>query len=146
MPKISLILSEKGSVVHQVTQGATVLEAAKIMNDHQCGSLVVMKDDKLVGIITERDVLSRVVAEQRDPASTPVVAVMTHEVAVCGLETKIEEARTVMRNRRIRHLPVVDKDHKLLGMISIGDLNAFRLNGQEQTIHFLHEYLYGETV
>jgi CBS domain-containing protein len=68
---------------------------------------------------------------------------MTEEV-VCGtLETSIEEARGAMKNRRIRHLPLVDDDRRLLGMISIGDLNAHEIDGHEQTIHLLQEYLYG---
>ena len=117
-----------------------------MMNENKCGSLLVTEDTQLLGIITERDVLSRVVAAERDPAATPVLAVMTQEIAVCTAETSIEEARTVMRNRRIRHLPVVDGHDQLVGVVSIGDLNAYRLEGQEKTIHLLHEYLYGQPI
>lgn len=144
MANVASILAEKGSQVLTISKGATVLEAAKLMNEHKCGSLLVTEDTQLQGIITERDVLSRVVAVSRDPAATPVLAVMTQEIAVCTPQTSIEEARTVMRNRRIRHLPVVDERDKLIGVVSIGDLNAHRLEGQEKTIHLLHEYLYGQ--
>jgi CBS-domain-containing membrane protein len=88
-------------------------------------------------------VLRRVVAERRDPMVTTVAQVMTTEVLCCTLETTVEEARGVMKNRRIRHLPVVDADNRLRGLISIGDLNAHQATAQEQTIHLLHEYLYG---
>jgi CBS domain-containing protein len=146
MSNVASILAEKGSQVLTISKGATVLEAARMMNEHKCGSLLVTEDTQLQGIITERDVLSRVVATQRDPAATPVLAVMTQEIAVCKPETSIEEARTVMRNRRIRHLPVVDEHDKLIGLVSIGDLNAYHLEGQEKTIHLLHEYLYGQPI
>ena len=94
-------------------------------------------------MFTERDVLRRVVGERRDPAATTVADVMTVEVVCCTPETTIEEARGAMMNRRIRHLPVVDGDRRLHGLISIGDLNAWHLDTQEQTIHLLNEYLYG---
>jgi CBS-domain-containing membrane protein len=68
---------------------------------------------------------------------------MTTEVVCCQLETSVEEARAVMMTRRIRHLPVVNDQGELLGLISIGDLNAYQVAHQEQTIHTLHEYLYG---
>ena len=57
----------------------------------------------------------------------------------------MEEARSVMKNRRIRHLPVVDEQERLVGLVSIGDLNAFNANTQEQTLHVLQEYIYGRT-
>jgi CBS domain-containing protein len=113
------------------------------MNDHKVGAVVVADEGRLVGMFTERDVLRRVVGERRDPVTTLVGAVMTSEVVCCTPETSIEEARGAMKNRRIRHLPVVDGEGHLMGMISIGDLNAYHVNSQEQTIHLLHEYLYG---
>ena len=115
------------------------------MNQHRVGSLVVEEDDHIVGMFTERDILQRVVGEHRDPATTLVAEVMTTEVACCRPETSIEEARGSMKTRRVRHLPVADESGQLQGMISIGDLNAFQSVSQEQTIHLLHEYLYGRS-
>jgi CBS domain-containing protein len=88
-------------------------------------------------------VLVRVVAERRDPTATRVADVMTAEVFCCTPETPFEEARAVMKTRRIRHLPVLDGERKLLGLASIGDLNAFHADSQEQTIYLLNEYLWG---
>ena len=68
---------------------------------------------------------------------------MTTEVVCCTPETTIAEARGAMKNRRVRHLPLVDGDHRLLGLISIGDLNAFEAASREETIFWMHEYLYG---
>lgn len=145
MTTIRELLADKGSDVFSISQDATVLDAAMLMNDNKIGALVVLHEGRLVGIFTERDVLRRVVGEQRNPATTKIQEAMTTDVACCREDTSIEEARTVMKNHRIRHLPVVDREMWLKGLISIGDLNAYRVNSQEATIHFLHEYLYGRT-
>lgn len=143
METVREILRKKGTLVHSIAKEATVLDAALLMNEHRIGAVVVLEDDRVTGMFTERDVLRRVVAAQRDTAVTSVSDVMTTEI-VCGtLDTGIEEARGAMKNRRIRHLPLVDGDRRLLGLISIGDLNAHDAGNQEQTIHLLHEYLYG---
>jgi CBS domain-containing protein len=142
MATVREILAQKGTQVLSIGSDATALDAALLMNEHKIGSLVVSDNGRLRGIVTERDILRRVVAERRDPAKTKVAEVMTTEVACCRLSTKVDEARGVMKNRRIRHLPVVE-DGMLKGMVSIGDLNAWQNTEQEVTIHFLHEYLYG---
>lgn len=143
MAKVKDILARKGSQVICIDRTATVLEAAQRMNEHRIGSVVVSEFGHVVGIFTERDVLQRVVAEGRDPATLRVGEVMTEEVACCHPETSLEEASTAMKERRIRRLPVVDGGNKLIGMISMGDLNAMHASSQEHTIHLLHEYLYG---
>jgi CBS domain-containing protein len=143
MATVRLILAKKGSHVFTVGKHATVLDAALLMNEHRIGALVVVESGRVSGMFTERDVLHRVVAQQRDPASTLVAEVMTTEVAVCTPDTTIEEARGAMKNRRIRHLPLVDGDNQLQGLISIGDLNAHETSDNEHTIHLLQEYLYG---
>lgn len=143
MPTVRDILSIKGPKVRTVGPSITVLEAAQVMNEDKIGSLVVMDDDRLVGVFTERDVLQRIVVPCRDPAKTQVGEVMTTELVCCRPHTKLEEARAVMKNRRIRHLPVIDDEERLCGMISIGDLNAQLANEQESTIHVLEQYIYG---
>ncbi|MBL4701201.1 MAG: CBS domain-containing protein [Phycisphaeraceae bacterium] len=146
MANIASILAEKGSEVLSVSKSTTVLEAARMMTKNKCGSLLVTQDTKLLGIITERDVLSRVVALELAPTATPVAAVMSKEISVCNVQTSVDEARTLMRNLRIRHLPVVDDAENIIGLISIGDLNASQLEGQQQAIHQMHEYIYGQTL
>ena len=143
MATVREILARKGPHVFTTGPGATVLEAALLMNEHKIGSLVVIDDGRVVGIFTERDVLRRVVGEERHPAKTQVGEVMTTELVCCTPETTIAEARGAMKNRRVRHLPLVDDDHRLLGLISIGDLNAYETSDHEQTIYLLQEYLYG---
>src|SRR5436190_22135521 len=104
MATVREILARKGSQTFTVGKGATVLEAALLMNEHKIGALVVIEDGRVVGMFTERDVLRRVVGEQRDPGQTRVADVMSAEVVCCTLATTIDEARGAMTNRRVRHL------------------------------------------
>lgn len=123
----------------------TVLAATQRMNEHSVGALLVTEQGDLCGIFTERDVLRRVVAAQRDPAKTHVREVMTTEMACATPETSVDDARSIFKKHRIRHLPVVGVKGELVGMISIGDLNAHLANDREVTMHFLNEYLHGRT-
>ena len=143
MDTVRSLLANKGSHVWSVGRNATVLQGALLMREHHVGCLVVLDQDQVVGIFTERDVLQRVVGEERDPARTAVGEVMTEEVVCCTPETRLEEVRAAMKNRRLRHLPVMNGDHKLVGLISIGDLNAHLVADQEATIFALHEYMHG---
>ena len=143
MATVRDILAVKGAHVQSIGPEATALDAAVLMNEHKIGSLVVLDGGRLAGIVTERDVLQRVVAQRRDPADMKVCDAMTAEVACCTMDTPLDEARGVMKNRRIRHLPVVDVNDKLLGLVSIGDLNAHQARDQEGTIHVLNEYIHG---
>ena len=143
MSNVQAIVSRKGSAVLTVGPDASVLDASKLMNEHKLGALIVLDQDKVCGMFTERDVLRRIVAEQRDPATTTVGQVMTEKVVTCSPDVDIDCARNIFMEKRIRHLPVLDENQRLVGMISIGDLNAWELNGQEMKIAALEEYLYG---
>ncbi len=134
------LLAVKGGSIASLGPAASVLDAAQLMNDRHIGSVLVIDDDRLVGIFTERDVLRRIVAERRDPSSTPLAEVMTSPVACGAPHTTLNELRTVMRRRKIRHIPIV-KWRRALGMISIGDLNQAEHDVQEQTISYLEQYM-----
>lgn len=121
----------------------TVLAATRLMDEQGVGSLLVTEDDSIVGIFTERDVLRRVVAEERLPATVFVGEVMTTDVACCTLESSIDEVQNMFRQYRVRHLPVIDQEGDIQGILSMGDVNAYHASHQEVTIHFLNEYLYG---
>ena len=136
------LLAKKALEVASVLQDSTVLDAAKAMNRQRIGAVVVTSGPNVVGIFTERDILTRVVACQKDAAALRVSDVMTKPVACCKSDTPISECRSVMTSKRIRHLPVVD-NQRLTGMISIGDLMAHEVAKQQETIHYLNEYLYG---
>lgn len=142
MPTAQSVLDRKGTEVATVDRHATILDAARLMNERRIGALVVVDKEKVVGIFTERDILCRVVAEECDPAQTHVGDVMTSPMACCRRDTKIAECQAVMTDKRIRHLPVVEAG-TLYGMISSGDILALNSDDQQATIEYLNEYLHG---
>jgi len=149
MPRVSDLLAarKRGDApggdrgVVSVAPETTALEAAQRMNEAHVGSVVVL-DGKgaLLGIFTERDVLRRVVAESKDPAETLVGDVMTTWVHTAPPDTPIDDLRTLMREKRIRHVPIVE-DGALRGMVSIGDLNAAEAKALVETITYLERYM-----
>lgn len=143
MATVRDILATKGTDVLSVAPDVTALEAAQRMNAREVGSLMVVAQGRLVGIFTERDIHRRIVAEQRDPATTLVEEVMSSDVACAVPETTLEECRAVMKERRVRYLPVMDESRSLCGVVSISDVNAHEASAQEVTIFYLNEYLYG---
>lgn len=143
MASVRELLARKGSSVQVVPPLATVLEATQKMNREKIGAVVVRDGAHVVGIFTERDVLRRVVAAELPPRDTHVADVMTTDVVCAALETDLEEVKSVMMNRRIRHLPVCDDDGQVVGMVSIGDVNAWEAAGAESTIGFLSDYIQG---
>lgn len=142
MPSAQVLLDKKKRDVATVDHEASVLDAAKLMNEQRIGALVVTSGEKVVGIFTERDILNRVVADGKEPGVTKIGDVMTSPMAVCRRDTSLGECRAVMTTKRIRHLPVVEEG-KLYGMISSGDILASQCADQRATIEYLHEYLYG---
>jgi CBS domain-containing protein len=101
---------------------ASVWEAACAMTRANCGSVLVMEPpDKLLGIVTERDLMTRVLARALEPKQTPLSQVMTPHPQCVAPETKVSDAVLIMIERGFRHLPVVGADHKVLGVFSIRD-------------------------
>ncbi len=134
------IIKEKGGVIHQVALQATGADAVTKMNDERIGSVIVMDGDKMKGIFTERDVLTKIVGCGCDPATTPVAEVMTRDLLTLAPDASVEDAMRVVIERHIRHLPVTDGD-TLLGMVSSGDLTRWILRDQEATIKDLYTYI-----
>ena len=140
MHSVAGLLRTKGNVVYTTTPETTALAAARQMNEHRIGALVVIDGPRLAGIVTERDMLTRIVAGERAPATTRVEHIMTRGVLTCSPETHIGELRALMREKRIRHIPVLDHG-SLVGMVSIGDLNAAEAQNLSETIGFLEHYI-----
>ena len=143
MPTAKDILGLKGFSIHIIPPTATVSDAVERMNQLRVGAVVVMNQGDVVGMFTERDVLRRVVGERRDPTSTKVSDVMTTDVIYCEPGTDVDEISAIMKNRRIRHLPICGSDGDLLGLISIGDVNAIHASSQQSHLNYLNEYIYG---
>jgi CBS domain-containing protein len=135
------ILAQKGREVISVHPADTVLRAANLMNERNIGGVVVLDDGQLAGIFTERDVLRRVVAQGRDPATTPVRAVMSSPVITCRPDLSIDECAALMTTRRVRHLPIRDRD-ELVGLVTIRDILAYQVGEQQATIAQMNSYLF----
>ncbi|TVQ63998.1 MAG: CBS domain-containing protein [Phycisphaerales bacterium] len=145
MPRIEDLLKAKAEssapTVVSVRPDESTLVAAKRMNEHRIGSLVVLDDrSHLTGIISERDILTRVVASERDATRTRVAEIMTRDVITCAPEDRLQDLRRIMRERRVRHVPVV-RSGRVVGMVSIGDLNAAEAGVMSETIKYLEQYM-----
>jgi CBS domain-containing protein len=139
MPTVADLLKQKGSQVFTIDAESTVLEAAQQMNQRRVGSLVVTRSGRVAGIFTERDILTRIVAGQRDPRTTRVRDAMTSDPIVASPSTNLDQLRAVMREKRIRHIPVIH-DEELCGMVSIGDLNQIEVRVLAETIQYMEQY------
>lgn len=141
LERVSDILDEKGSAALTIEGDATVLDAIKRMVESNVGSLLVTENEKLAGIVTERDYLRRVTLEGRDEKETPVREIMTSELVYVMPDTSIDECMAVMTERRIRHLPVLSVGQEIAGVISIGDVVKFRSKQQDVQIRLLTDYI-----
>ena len=141
MAKVRDLLARKGTDVVNVPTTATVLDAARLMNEHHIGGVVVMEGGRPVGIFTERDVLRRVVGAGLDPVSTPVRDVMSTTLLTVTPETLIDECRALMTERRIRHVPVVGATG-LEGLVTAGDVMAWQAAEDRTALEQLTDYVH----
>ena len=138
-----LLASKAAKNVITIRVDASVQDACKLMRSHGIGCVIVTDDaQRIEGIVTERDVVNRLVAEDKDASETKVGEVMTRDVLVVEPERRLSEIEAIMKQNRIRHLPVAGKD-ALLGLISIGDVLACHAAASQQLVHHLTEYIYG---
>jgi CBS domain-containing protein len=119
----------------------SVLEAARLMVDHQIGAVPVVDRDRLAGIFTERDILARVVAAQRDPSATSVADVMTRELVVADVAESYDVCLQRMQQARVRHLIVLDCG-RLAGILSLRDLMAVDVSEKDEAITLLNAYVH----
>jgi CBS domain-containing protein len=113
---------------------STVLEAVRLMADEKVGAVAVVEEGKLTGIFTERDLMIRVVLKGRDPAATRVSDVMTSECISAKKDMSMGEALLLMTERHFRHLPVVDDEERVLGLLSIRNLLQNRVDKLSQEL------------
>ena len=117
-----------------VSPKTSVVDAVKLMADQRVGAVAVTEKEKLTGIFTERDLMIRVVQEGKDPQTTPVSDVMTADCVSAKKDMSMGEALQVMTDRHFRHLPVVDDDNKVLGLLSIRNLLHNRVDRLSQEL------------
>ena len=119
---------------------ATVLEAARYMSKHVVGAVPVVKSGKILGMFTERDLMTRVVVPGKDPSTTPVLDVMTREVVTAGPDERRSRCIALMTANHCRHLPILEND-RLLGTISLRDLLVEDVEEREEEVKRLTEYV-----
>ena len=142
MNSILQVLDSKGRDIWSITPDDSVLHAIKVMAKRGVGALLVMQDDDLVGIVSERDYARRVILEGKSSKKTAVSEIMSANVSCIRPDQTVEEAMALMTDKRIRHLPVVE-DGSVVGVISIGDLVKSIIADQQSTIDELQRYITG---
>jgi CBS domain-containing protein len=140
--KVSDILEEKKQDIFSVTTDTTVFDTIKLMVEKNIGAMLVMDENRLKGIFTERDYMKKIILKGVSSKETPVKDVMTEKVTYISPDVSLEEGLAVMSEKQCRHLPVFENE-KLLGVISIGDLAKRIIKDQEVTIKNLNEYIAG---
>lgn len=139
---VSTLLKGKGTIISVAPQ-AMAYDAMRLMGEQSVGSVLVQDaQGTLLGIISERDCLRKVIMADRDPHRTPASDIMTSKLVTVPPERTLEECMTLMTENRIRHLPVVEHG-KVAGVISIGDCVKFMVTEQDQMIHNLEKYIEG---
>ena len=134
------LLEEKGFCVRSIEPGATVYEAVKLMDSYKVGALMVLQNERLVGIISERDYTRKVMLKNRSSRNTTVREIMTSDPVTISPRTDLEECMGVMAERRIRHLPVAEQGH-VLGVISSTDLLKLAIQQKDYVIEQLEQYI-----
>jgi CBS domain-containing protein len=142
MLRVKYLLQDKGAgtQVWSIDAEAPVLEAIQLMADKHVGALPVMRANALVGMVSERDYARKVILLGRSSAETPVWEIMNTPVLTVTQEDSVHHCMQLMTEKRIRHLPVMERGH-LVGMISIGDLVKAVIDEQQQTITQLEKYI-----
>ena len=138
--QVDNILQTKGRTVHTVATKTTIAEAVSLLNTHRIGAAVVVDNGRVVGILSERDVVRHLGTDWAALSSRPVSEVMTRDVVTTGRRATIAEVMESMTERRIRHLPVVEGG-ELVGIISIGDVVKRKIEETEQEAIALKEYI-----
>jgi len=139
MKKLRDIMRE--GFLFAVRKDATVAEAARTMTEKNVGIVVVLENERLIGVFSERDAVQRVIDKGLDPATTPVGEVMTTELVVANEDDDYQTAMRTMDRANIRHLPVVRKT-QVVSMLSIRDLMRIDMQRMDAELRFLSEYLY----
>ena len=142
MRTVQQLLGEKGHDIESIHPDDSVFDAIQKLANANIGSLMVVEDDRPVGIFTERDYARNVILKGKSSPTTPVRDIMTTRVIYVQPEQTVEECMAIMTDKHIRHLPVLE-DENLIGMISIGDLVKSIIADQKYTIEQLEQFIHG---
>ena len=141
MKTLKQLLAEKNRLPVVVSPKDMVFHALQVMADNGVGAVLVMDGERLVGIFSERDYARKIALANKNSKETPVSEVMTSKVAYVTPENTVSECMTLMTEHRFRHLPVLDDDGAVVGMVSIGDLVKETISSQQFLIDQLERYI-----
>lgn len=140
MKPVLELLKNRNSMFFQVTPSVSVFDALGLLADYGVGALLVLQDGKLIGVVSERDYTRKVALQGKNSKETKVADIMTRDVVSVGPAADVHTCMSLMSQKKIRHLPVVDGD-KVIGMLSIRDILDDIIAEHEQTISDLTSYI-----
>lgn len=144
LDSVSMLFRQKGNEIFSLPPDASVYSAIELMAEKRVGALLVIDNGHLVGIISERDYARKVILMGRSSKDTFVREIMTPSPITITCDTSVDEAMRVMTEHRFRHLPVVDSDGHVVGVLSIGDLVNWIVSSQDEAIAHLEHYIAGD--
>ena len=139
---VNQILSAKGEYVYSIVSTISVYDAIKVMGEKNVGAILIIEDDQLKGILSERDYARKIVLQGKSSKNTLVNEIMVSKVVTVQPTDDLDYCMELMISRRIRHLPVIEND-KVIGLISIGDVVKSIIEKQKETIQLLDSYING---
>jgi CBS domain-containing protein len=142
MSTVKQLLEDKGCQVYSVAPDTTVYAALELMAEKNIGAVIVLQDDRVVGLFSERDYSRKVILQGKNSKTCPVGELMTRDVLYVQPEDSVEDCMSLMTDKRVRHIPVMDNGN-LVGIISIGDVVRAVISRRESTIQQLERYITG---
>lgn len=137
---VATILKDKGGDVVTAAPDTSLLEIAKVLRKHKIGCIVLCADDKIIGIVSERDLVRTIAADGAEALDSPVSRCMTKNVVCCQESDSVDHVMAEMTSGRFRHIPVVEND-KLIGLVSIGDVVKRRIADAEMEAAAMRSYI-----
>jgi len=140
MVAVSKILFTKGELLFSITPTTSVYNALELMMEKNVSALLIIENEQLSGIFTERDYARKIVLQGKSSKDTQVADIMTRDLITVTSQSSIEDCMQLMTNKYIRHLPVVN-NNKLVGIISIGDVVRHIIEEQKSIINHMEQYI-----
>jgi CBS domain-containing protein len=144
LDRVSMLLRQKGSDIYSLPSDASVYSAIELMAEKRVGALLVVDEGHLVGVVSERDYARKVILNGRSSKDTFIREIMTPSPITIECDTSVEEAMRTMTENRIRHLPVVNSEGHVAGVLSLGDLVNWIVTSQDEAIAHLEHYISGD--
>jgi CBS domain-containing protein len=144
LDRVSMLLRQKGNDIYSLPSDASVYSAIELMADKRVGALLVVDEGHLVGVISERDYARKVILNGRSSKDTFIREIMTPSPITINCDTSVEDAMRTMTENRIRHLPVVNSEGHVAGVLSLGDLVNWIVTSQDEAIAHLEHYISGD--